>query len=528
MTDIGTPELAGRREWIALAVLCLPTMLVMLDLNVVILALPHITTALDASVNQGLWITDIYGFLIAGFLVSMGRLGDRIGYRNLLLGGSFAFGVLSAVAAFATSAGELITIRALLGVAGATIMPSILALIRNMFTDQAQAGKAMGIWSMAMVLGISLGPTLGGVLLNSFSWGAIFLLAVPVMLLLLATGPFLLPNLRSTAPGRVDLVSVALSLATLLPAIYGLKELARNGWETFPFISLVVGVAFGIAFVTRQRRLADPLLDLRLFAIPAVAGALVVNLLAGFVLGGNGLLMTTHLQLVEGYSALGAALWLLIPSALVLVGMNVAMGLTKKIRPAVVLAGGIIVGAIGMVVLTQLSPVGGLVVLMVGVSIVFLGIAPVNMLSNQLVMFAAPQEKAGSAGSLGTTSGELGTALGIAVIGSLTTVFYQLHLAVPAGVPADSASAATDSIAAATDASGSLPAAVGQDLLTAAQSAYTLAYNNVAVVLAAMFVGLAVVAYTTLKAIPAFGAGAQAPPAGAEGDEAPESESVRA
>ncbi len=533
MTDTGTAKLAGRREWIALAVLCLPTMLVMLDLNVVILALPHISAAVDANATEGLWLTDIYGFLIAGFLVAMGRLGDRIGYRNLLLAGSLAFGVLSVLAAYSSSAGELITIRALLGIAGATIMPSILALIRNMFTDPKQMGAAMGIWSMAMVVGISLGPTLGGLLLNSFWWGSIFLIAVPVMLLLLVTGPGLLPNIKSESPGKMDLFSVVLSLATILPVIYGLKELARNGWETFPFISLVFGVLVGVIFIVRQRKLADPLLDVSLFAVRAVSGALVLNLLAGAVLGGNGMMMTLQLQLVEGYSALAAALWLLIPSVLVIFGIQVAMQLTKKIKPSVVLAGGTLVGAAGMVVLTQVDAVGGMAVLMIGVSIVFAGVAPVNMLSNQLVMLSAPPEKAGSAGSLGTTSGELGTALGIASIGSLATVFYQSNLTVPAGTPADATVAANDSLAAATSAAGTLPGNLGQDLLNAGREAFTVAYNNIAIILAVLFVGLAVVAFTTLKQIPAFGA-QQAPPAeaetpaGAEGDDAPETETVRA
>jgi DHA2 family multidrug resistance protein-like MFS transporter len=515
VTENGTAKLAGRREWIALAVLCLPTMLVMLDLNVVILALPHISTALHASVTQGLWLTDIYGFLIAGFLVTMGRIGDRVGYRNLLLVGSLAFGVLSIFAAYSSSAGEMIAIRALLGIAGATIMPSILALIRNMFPDPKQMGGAMGIWSMAMVVGISLGPTLGGLLLNSFWWGSIFLIAVPVMVLLLATGPFLLPNIKSDSPGKLDFLSVGLSLATILPIIYGLKELARNGWAWSSFIVLVAGIVIGVIFVTRQRRLAYPLLDLRLFAVRAVSGALVLNLLAGTVLGGNGLLMTLHLQLVEGYSPLVAALWLLLPSVIVIFGIQVAMQLTKKIKPNAVLAGGTLVGAAGMVVLTQVNAVGGMVVLMIGVCIVFAGVAPVNMLSNQLVMLSAPPEKAGSAGSLGTTSGELGTAFGIAAIGSLATVFYQAHLTVPAGVPAGAASAANDSLASATSAASSLGGSAGQDLLSAAREAFTLAYNNVAIVLAVLFVVLAVIAYTTLKQIPAFGA-PPAPPADAE------------
>jgi DHA2 family multidrug resistance protein-like MFS transporter len=515
VTESGSVALAGRREWLGLAVLCLPTMLVMLDLNVVILALPHLTSALGASVTEGLWITDIYGFLIAGFLVTMGRLGDRIGYRRLLLAGAGAFGALSVVAAYSTSPEMLIAVRALLGIAGATVMPSILALIRNMFPDPKQMGAAMGIWSMALVVGIAGGPTLGGALLNSFWWGSIFLIAVPVTLLVLATGPALLPNSESSGSGRLDFASVALSLAAILPVVYGLKELARSGWAVAPVVVLLIGVVFGVIFVRRQRRLADPLLDMRLFGIPALGGALTINLTAGAILGGNGLLMTLHLQLVEGLSPLGTALWLLIPSVIVVFGIQAAMQLTKKVRPASVLIGGALIAAIGMVVLTQLDALGGLAMLMVGVCIVFLGISPVNMLSNHLVMASAPPEKAGSAGSLSTTSGELGTALGIAAIGSLTTVFYQGQLTVPAQVPAEAASAATDGIANAATAAAQLPAALGADLLAAAQNAFNSAYNTVAAICVALFVGLGVLIYATLRHIPAFGA-AQQPQESAE------------
>jgi MFS transporter, DHA2 family, multidrug resistance protein len=514
----GSVPLAGRREWLGLAVLCLPTMLVMLDLNVVILALPHLTEGLSANVTQGLWITDIYGFLIAGFLVTMGRLGDRIGYRRLLLTGATAFGALSVVAAYSSSAEMLIVVRALLGVAGATVMPSILALIKNMFPNPKQMGAAMGVWSTALVVGIAGGPTLGGALLNSFWWGSIFLIAVPVTVLLLVTGPFLLPASQPSGSGRLDLVSVGLSLAAILPVIYGLKELARSGWALVPVVVLLVGLVIGVGFVRRQRRLADPLLDLGLFAIPALGGALTINLLAGAILGGNGLLMTLHLQLVEGLSPLATALWLLLPSVIVVFGIQVAMQLTKKNRPASVLLGGSAIAAVGMLVLTQLEPVGGLAVLMIGVCIVFAGVSPVNMLSNHLVMASAPPDKAGSAGSLSTTSGELGTALGIAGIGSLATVFYQGHLNIPAQIPPDQAQAATDGIANAATAALQLSPALAQDLITATRDAFTNAYTNVAVVCVGLFIALGIIIYTTLRHIPAFGAPQPQEPTPAEHD----------
>lgn len=515
MTETATVPRASRRQWWGLAVLCLPTMLVMLDLNVVILALPHLSAALDASHVQGLWITDIYGFLIAGFLVTMGRLGDRIGRRRLLLLGATAFGLLSLAAAYATSPEMLIALRGLLGIAGATIMPLTLALIRNMFQDPKQMGTAMGVWSTAMMAGISLGPVVGGVLLNSFWWGSVFLIAIPVMLVLLLTGPVLLSESRSPAAGRLDLVSVALSLAAILPVIYGLKELARGGWAGGPVAAVLVGLAVAAAFVYRQRRLADPLLDLRLFALPAISGTLALYLLAGGVLGGNGLLMTLHLQLVEGFSPLKTALWLLLPSALVVVGIQLSMGLAKQIRPGAVLVGGMLIAAVGMAILTQVEAVSGFLTLMIGLCVVFLGTSSAPVLSNQLVLQAAPQEKAGSAGSLATTSGELGTALGIAGLGSLTAVFYQGHVEVPAGAGPEAAAAANESISTAVAAARTLPPELGSELLMAARETFTSAYNTIAVVCAALFVMLAVIAWVTLRRVPAIGA--QPPAAGEPG-----------
>lgn len=516
MTENSTAPPAGRKEWLGLAVLCLPTMLAMLDLSVVILALPEISRVLGASAVQELWITDSYGFLIAGFLVTMGRVGDRIGRRRLLLIGAAAFGALSVLAVFSTSPEMLIAIRALLGVAGATIMPSTLALIRTMFTDPRQMGAAMGIWSTATIVGVSLGPVVGGALLNSFWWGSIFLIAVPIMVLLLVTGPALLPESRNPRSEPIDPLSVALSLAAILPVVHGLKELARDGWGAAPLVAIVVGLAFGVVFVRRQSTLRDPLLDLRLFAVPAIGGSLALYLFAGVVQGGNALMMTQHLQLVEGLSPLATALWLLIPAGVTVVGIAVTMKLVQSIRPVAALVAGALVAAAGMVVITQVDAVGGFVTLVVGLAVVFLGVSPLGVLSNQLVMMSAPPEKAGSAGSLSTTAGELGTALGIATLGSVATAVYQATVVVPAGLPAAADAAGREGIAAALGAAAALPAEQGGALVAAAREAFTSGYHVVAVLCAVLFVLLAGLAVATLRGVPPL-APPPGPPAGEAG-----------
>lgn len=519
MTANDAPPLAGRREWLGLAVLALPTMLAMMDINILILALPHISADLGASSTQQLWITDIYGFLIAGFLVTMGTLGDRIGRRKVLLTGAAAFTALSVIAAFSTSPEMLIIVRALLGVAGATIMPSTLALIMNMFPNPKQMGAAIGVWATAMMAGIAAGPAIGGLLLNSFWWGSAFLVAVPIMLLLIATGPALLPEFRTPEAGKLDLASVALSLGAIIAVIYGLKELVNSGWSATAVIVPVLGIALGVWFVRRQRQLDSPLLDLRLFSIPAVAGALMVGLLFAAIQGGTGLMVTMHLQLVEAFSPLRAALWLLIPAAVMIIGIQLTTPLSRKFKPAAILVTGMVIAALGMVVLIQVDMVGGLAMLVIGSSIVFLGGSPIGVLVNQLVMTSAPPEKAGSAASLNSTGGELGVALGIAGIGTLGAGVYQANVEVPAGLSDAAAGAAQESLAGATAVAAQQPAAVGDELLTTAREAFTTALNTTAGICAVAFVGMALLAYGTLRRIPVPG-----PPPGAPPQEEPPQE----
>lgn len=410
---------AGRREWIGLAVLALPILLVSLDFSVLYLALPKLSADLAPSGSELLWISDIYGFMIAGFLITMGTLGDRIGRRRLLTFGAAAFGAASVLAAYADSAALLIAARALMGVAGATLMPSTLALISGMFEDPRQRATAIGVWFSCFLGGIALGPIVGGLLLEHFWWGSVFLLSVPVMVVLLVLAPRLLPEQRDPAAGRIDLASVACSLAAILLLVYGLKEVAQHGLDTAAWFAVVAGAALAAAFVRRQRTLASPLLDLALFRNRTFAVALAVMLPGALIPGGVNLFATQHLRLVEGLSPFQAGLWLL-PSALATIaGAMLAPLLASRWRPANVIAGGVLLAAGGFALLTQVSVGSGVPLLVLGGTIAFLGIAPSGVLATEMVLSSAPPERAGSASAVSETTAELGVALGVAIFGSI-------------------------------------------------------------------------------------------------------------
>ncbi|MEU5885091.1 MFS transporter [Spirillospora sp. NPDC047279] len=519
-TSGGPPARATAREWIGLAVLALPTLLLSVDVSVLYLALPNLSSELGADSAEQLWIMDIYSFVLAGFLVTMGTLGDRIGRRRLLLIGAAAFGAASVAAAYATSAEMLIAMRALLGLAGATLTPSTLALIRNMFTDPKQMGTAIGVWFSCFMGGMTLGPLVGGVLLTNFWWGSAFLLGVPFMVLLLVAGPILLPESRDPDAGRLDLVSVVLSLGAILPVIYGLKTLARNGVQADAVAAVAVGLAVGVWFVARQRRLADPLLDLRLFGNRTIRSSLTIMVLTGIVMAGLSLLATVYMQMVLGFSPLRAGVWLIPQNIAMVVGSMAGPALARRIRPAFIMAGGLTLAAFGLATIAQAGD-HGLAAVVVGMVVTALGIGLPMSLITSLVMSDAPPEKAGSAASVMETGGELGIALGVATLGTLGTVVYREQLGEPAGVPADALEAANESITTAVVAAGQLPGEAGAALLDAARDAFTGGMATVAGLGTVVFVLMAVLAATTLRGIPATGdAPAEAPgvPAEPEGD----------
>jgi DHA2 family multidrug resistance protein-like MFS transporter len=497
---------AGRREWTGLAVIALPCMLYSMDLTVLNLAVPLLSAELKPSSAELLWIVDIYGFLVAGSLITMGTLGDRIGRRKLLLIGAAAFGIASVAAAFATSAATLIAARALLGVAAATLAPSTLSLIRNMFLDPAQRTVAISVWIMSYSAGAAIGPLIGGVLLEHFWWGSVFLINVPVMLLLLALGPVLLPEFRDPAAGRMDIASAVQSLAAVLAVIYGLKRIAEGDAGWIAGLSIVAGIAVGAMFLRRQARLADPLIDLKLFRVPAFSAALAVNVLGFLTCFAAFLFIAQYLQSVIGLSPLQAGLWGL-PSALAFIGGSMLTpAIVRRFHSAHVIAGGMTVAAAGFVLLAMVDEVASPLAMLVTGSVVFsLGLTPVVTLTTDIVLTAAPPQRAGAASALSETSSEFGGALGIAVMGSIVTAIYRGEIAVslPPDVPAQAAETARGTIGGAVSVAGELPGALGAELLGAARAAFAQAFGTTAAISALIAIGVAVLAAALLRRTPA-------------------------
>ncbi|WP_290057232.1 MFS transporter [Amycolatopsis solani] len=418
---------AGRREWVGLAVLALPALLVSLDVFVLVLALPKLAVSLHADGTEQLWIMDTYGFMVAGFMVTMGTLGDRIGRRKLLLIGAAAFGIASVVAAFSTSAGMLIAARGALGIAGATLAPSTLSLIGAMFENPRQRAEAIGIWAGCFTVGAIIGPIVGGFMLEHFWWGSVFLLGVPAMVLLLVIGPKLLPEYRDETAGRLDLPSVGLSLAAILPAVYGVKELARDGVHAGPVVALGLGLVIGYVFVKRQRTLEEPLIDFSLFAAKAFRTALGGMLLFSMLGGTTMLFVAQFFQVAQQLSPVGAALGLLPGMAASTVSFLAAPVLVRRVEPRVLIAGGVALAAAGMAVLAFVEPAGGPVWPALGFAVTSLGVGPMVALGTDLVVGSVPVRKAGAASALAQTVNEFGYSLGLATVGTLGSAVVRAH-----------------------------------------------------------------------------------------------------
>ena len=274
-------------RWLGLTALTLPVILTSMDITILHIAIPTLTRELEPSAGQTLWILDAYGFLLAGLLIVMGNIGDRIGRRRLLMIGAVVFGGASAVAAFSPTPEVLIAARALMGVGGATLMPSTLSLIRNMFTDPTERTKAIGIWTASLSAGIALGPIVGGLLLEAFWWGSVFLINVPVILALLLIAPLVVPEYRSTSTSRLDLVSVILAFGAILPVVWAAKSAAEDlSLTATTWVAFGIGLSAGTVFVVRQRRITSPLVDIALFANPRFTGAFIGAGLAMFALVG--------------------------------------------------------------------------------------------------------------------------------------------------------------------------------------------------------------------------------------------------
>ncbi|MFI1827773.1 MFS transporter [Streptomyces sp. NPDC020412] len=491
-----TVKAPGR--WLALAVLVLAVLLVAVDATVLGLATPFLSEDLKPSGTQLLWIGDVYSFVIAGLLISMGSLGDRIGRKKLLLTGAVAFGAVSVINAYASSPEMMIVARALLGVAGATLMPSTLALIRNIFDDPKERSLAVGIWAAAASAGAAVGPVVGGFLLEHFWWGSVFMINLPVMALLVIVGSKLLPESRNPNPGPWDLASVALSLIGMVAVVYAIKELAIHGVGA---VALLVGAVGALAltwFVRRQLTLPSPLLDVRLFRHRGFSGAVLADLLTILGLSGLVFFLSQFLQLVQGRTPLQAGL-IELPAA---IGAVVAGLLAGRVARRTSVRGTVAVGltALGTALGAGTLLTAGTSAAALGVGLLLggLGAGLAFTVTADVILSSVPKEQAGAASAVSETAYELGAALGIAVLGSVVTSAYRDFTA-PAGVPSDAVEAARDSLGGAAEASAALPQEQAAALLEAARGAFTDGFHIAGAVGAVVLIATAVTAWFLLR-----------------------------
>ncbi|HEY5852763.1 MAG TPA: MFS transporter [Aldersonia sp.] len=438
---------ATTRDWVGLVVLAFAVLLIAIDATVLDVALPFISADLAPSGTQLLWIIDVYSFVLAGLLVTMGTLGDRIGRRRLLLIGAVGFGLASVLAAFAVTPAMLIAARVLQGIAGATLMPATLGLIRAMFVDARQRTTAIAVWSAMAGGGAAAGPLLGGWLLEHFWWGSVFLVNIPVMLALVALGPLVIPESRDPKPGRFDVPSSLLSILTMIPIVYAVKETAAHGFSAEYLIVGAAGLFAGWAFVRRQRRLADPMIDLQLFARPMFRTAIVTDFLSIFALAGVLFFGAQYLQVVLGVSPLTAGLLMLPGTAMSVIGSLAAAWLLRRWRAGHVLAGSVTTTAVGAAMLlatpssgTALSS-GSPVVFVVGFFVIGAGVGVALTTTSDLVVSSVPTARAGAASAVAETAYELGAAMGVAVLGSVVMGVFRRGLDVTALTGEQAASA---------------------------------------------------------------------------------------
>ncbi|MFD3412083.1 MFS transporter [Streptomyces cyaneofuscatus] len=493
------PDRAGARQWAGLAILVLPVLLISVDMTVLSFAVPHLGEDLKPTSVQLLWIVDVYSFVLAALLVTMGSLGDRIGRRKLLVFGAAGFGLASLAAALAPTAAALIAARALLGLAGATLMPSTLSLIRSMFRDENQRRIAIAIWAAALSGGSALGPVLGGALLEFFWWGSLFLINVPVTILIVVLAPLLIRESRAEEPSRLDPLSVVLLAAAMFPMVYGIKKVAVEGLAPVPLLCITVGVALGVVFVRRQLLRTAPMLDVRLFRIPQFTVGVMLNLITLFAMIAALFFLTQYLQTVRDISPLGAGLVLLPGMMCAIVAGFLAVTLSRWWGVTAVLVLGLALMAFGFVLFTQLVAGPHLPYLIVAFALICFGMGLTQSLTNDAVLSAAPEDRAGAASAVSETGYELGAALGIAILGSVLLSSYRSALGTPAGVPADSLADAGEGVAAAASAAAELSASQSESLLSAAYSAFLSGIHTTSAVAAVILVAAAVLTGWALR-----------------------------
>lgn len=461
---------ADWRGWAALVVLMLPVLLVSIDNTILNFALPAIARELEPSSAEQLWIIDAYSLVLAALLVTAGSLGDRIGRRRILLIGAVGFTLVSVGAVFAPTSGTLIAARAAMGVFGAALMPSTMSLLRSTFRNRDQRRIAIAAWSGSFAAGGALGPIVGGLLIEYFPWRSVFLIAIPVVVLMLAFVPLLVRESRDPNPGPVDGWGIVLSMLALAPLAFGIKELASES-PVAGVLALAVGLGFGWAFVRRQRRIPHPMLDLSLFQRPKFTGSLIVNLACIMAYIGFLYFAAQHLQMIAGLSALDAGLALL-PGAVVAVAAGFAVvPFARRYRASIVVPVTLVVGAAGLV-LVGVAGAHDTWMLIVAFVLLGIGLGAAQAVSGELIISSAPADRAGAASAISETAYEFGAVLGTSILGGILTAWYRIALEIPAGVPGRLGAHARETLAGAVNAADQIGGSVGQALSENAAAAF--------------------------------------------------------
>ena len=486
---------ADWRGWAALVVLMLPVLLVSIDNTILNFALPAIARDLEPTSAEQLWIIDAYSLVLAGLLVTAGSLGDRFGRRRILLTGAVGFTLVSVGAAFAPTAEWLIAARAGMGIFGAALMPSTMSLLRSTFRHRDQRRIAIAAWSGMFAAGGALGPIVGGFLIEHFPWQSVFLLAVPMLALMLILAPFFLRESRDPNPGPIDGWGILLSMLALAPLAYGIKEIAVAGW--IGLVPVAFGLVFGWLFVRRQRRIPHPMLDMSLFRRRTFSGSLAINLCCIMAYIGFLYFVSQHLQMIVGLTPMVAGM-ALIPGAVCSIASGfIVTPFARRFSPSVVVPSALVIAVAGLI----LVAVGGAQdVWMLVLAFVFMGAGTgaAQTVSGELIISSAPPDKAGAASAISETAYEFGAVLGTSILGGILTAWYRATLVVPDGVPASLASLAEETLAGAVNTASEIGGSVGEALREAATVAFDGGVVATSLIGAALLVIACVVAATTL------------------------------
>ncbi len=498
-TAESAPPRAGVRQWLGLAVVSMAVLLIAVDGTVLDLAVPSLSDHLGPSGTELLWIIDVYSFVLAALLVTMGVLADRVGRRRLLMIGAAGFGLASLMAALSTTPVMLIAARVLMGVFGATLMPSTLGLIRALFPDTRQRATAIGIWGAMWGGGAAIGPLIGGVLLEHFWWGSVFLINIPVLIVLLIALPLTVPESKDPAPGRFDVPGMVLFIAAMVPLVFALKETAVAGVQLRLLAIAAIGVAAAVGFIRRQRRTDHPLMDLSLFSNPVFTASIVTNLLSVFALAGVLFFGSQYLQMVLGLSPLTAGLWATPGTAASVLGALLAAAAAARWGDRTVLAVSMAATAAGALLLVGLDTDGHAWLFATGFTIIGLGSGVGLTLTSALILAAVRPEKAGAASGMSETSYELGLAAGVAVLGSVLLAIYRAGIDVT-GLAAEQASAAKATLGGAMHVARDRADEVGAAMFDSAQHSFVAGMHVAAAVTAAVMAGVAVLVWVLLSA----------------------------